>query len=294
VLSSNIFSYSAILILSRYELSVPKTWPSERSQDPVKKIRAAIIQFDVRLGDVKRNYSVVARRITSLAKQGAHLIVLPEMWSTGFANDRLNDLSESTPKVLEDLSALSRELGVTVIGSLPEKARNRIYNTAYVTDSDGSIAGAYRKVHLFTLTGEERYFQAGREAVVSETSLGPIGLMICYDLRFPELCRSLALRGARIVAVMAQWPAERVAHWKVLLLARAIENQLFVLGANRCGKDEGLAYAGHSRIVSPYGEVIARAGRPAGIITGTIDLALVEKARKQIPCLKERVPEAYE
>jgi predicted amidohydrolase len=259
----------------------------------VKSIRAAIIQFDVRPGDVEHNFSVVARRTTSLAKQGVDLILLPEMWSTGFANERLKDLSESTPKVLEDLSTLSRELGVMVIGSLPEKARNRIHNTAYVVDTDGSIVSAYRKVHLFTLTGEDGYFQAGREASVSETSLGPIGLVICYDLRFPELCRSLALRGARIVAVMAQWPAERAAHWKVLLTARAIENQLFVLGANRCGKDEGLVYAGHSRIISPYGEVIARAGKGPETLTGTIAMPLVDKTRKQIPCLQERVPEAY-
>jgi len=99
--------------------------------------------------------------------------------------------------------------------------------------------------------------------VVVETTLGDIGLMICYDLRFTELCRSLVLKGAQMVAVVAQWPAIRVAHWDVLLRARAIENQVFVFGVNRCGKDGALVYGGHSRIVSPWGEVLARAGKGA-------------------------------
>ncbi len=97
-----------------------------------------------------------------------------------------------------------------------------------------------------------------------------------------------------MVAVMAEWPAERVAHWEVLLKARAVENQLFILGANRCGADGDLAYAGHSRIISPFGEVVARAGKRPATLLATIDLRTVEQTRKQIPCLKERMPEAYE
>jgi len=258
-----------------------------------KIIRTAIIQFDIRLGDVESNLAVVRKRIATLAKQGTRLILLPEMWSTGFANDRLKEFSETTPRVLKDLSGIAKKLHLTIIGSLPEKKKAGIYNTAYVVDKDGSVADVYRKVHLFSPTGEDRYFKPGRKAVVSETSLGPIGLMICYDLRFPEFCRALALNGATLVAVMAQWPAERVTHWDTLLKARAIENQLFILGANRCGIDGNLAYAGHSRIISPYGEVMARAGKRHATISATIDLRVVERTRKYIPCLKERMPEAY-
>jgi omega-amidase len=259
----------------------------------VQNIEAAIIQFDVRLGDVERNVGVVKRRITSVARQGVQLVLLPEMWATGFANNRLQELSESTPRILQDLSKVSKGLHLTIIGSLPEKGKEGIHNTAYVVDRDGSIVAAYRKVHLFTLTGEDRYFKAGQEAVVTQTSLGPVGLVICYDLRFPELSRSLVLQGAKILAVMAQWPAERVVHWNVLLRGRAIENQVFVLGANRCGRDEGLAYAGHSRIISPYGEVMARAGKRPATLSAAVDLSLLERTRTHIPCLKDRVPEAY-
>ncbi|MBW2172457.1 MAG: carbon-nitrogen family hydrolase [Deltaproteobacteria bacterium] len=256
-------------------------------------IRTAIVQFDVRRGDVAWNVETVKRRIAAVAEHGTQLVVLPEMWSTGFANKRLKELSKTTPGILEDLSSVAKKLRLTIIGSMPEKVRGRVYNTAYVVDRDGSVAGTYRKVHLFSLTGEHRHFKAGRKAVISKTSLGRIGLMICYDLRFPELCRSLALDGARMVVVMAQWPAERVAHWDILLKARAVENQLFVFGANRCGSDPDVAYAGHSRIISPYGEVMARAGKQSATISATIDLRALQQTRKHIPCLKERVPEAY-
>ena len=260
----------------------------------MKKIKAAVIQFDVKLGDVGWNLGVVKQRINALAKKGVRLVLLPEMWSTGFANRRLNKLSETTPGIVKYLSVAAEKHNLMIIGSSPEKRGDGIYNTAYVLDCDGSIAGTYQKVHLFSPTAENRYFMPGRKAVVLKTTFGLIGLMICYDLRFPELCRSLVLGGAKIVAVMAQWPAARVGHWDVLLKARAIENQVFVLGANRCGKDGDLAYAGHSRIITPYGEVIARAGKRPATLLADIDLRVVEKTRKHIPCLEERVPDVYE
>ena len=257
------------------------------------KIRAGIIQFDVRIGDVQRNLTAAKRRILRLGQQGVQLVVLPEMWSTGFDNENLEELSETTPRILEDLAEVSERLHLTIVGSLPEKRPDGVYNTAYVVDRNGSIAGVYQKLHLFSPTGEDRYFRAGHEAVVAKTPLGPLGLMICYDLRFPELCRCLTLRGACMVVVMAQWPAVRVAHWEALLKARAIENQLFVLGVNRCGQDSHRVYAGHSRIISPDGEIIVKAGNRAASLLADIDLRLVEETRRQIPCLQERMPEAY-
>jgi omega-amidase len=259
----------------------------------VKKFKAAIIQFDVHRGDLERNLGHVKRRAIALSQQGVKLIVLPEMWSVGFANRRLKELAGTTALVLKDLRRVARELRMTIAGSLPEKRGNKIYNTAYVVDNDGAIAGTYRKVHLFSPTGEDQYFVGGRKAVIAHTSLGPIGLMICYDVRFPELCRSLTLRGAPIVAVMAQWPAERRIHWDVLLRARATENQIFILGANRCGMDGPMVYGGHSRIISPDGQILARAGNRPASLHAEIDLRAVDRIRNRIPCLKERVPQAY-
>lgn len=257
------------------------------------RIRAGIIQFDVRFGDVKRNVTTAKRHISRLGQQGVQLVVLPEMWSTGFDNENLQTLSKTTPQILEDLAEISEQLHLTIVGSLPQKRPDGIYNTAYVVDQDGSIAAVYQKIHLFSPTGEDRYFKPGHEAVVAKTPLGPLGLMICYDLRFPELCRCLTLAGACMIVVMAQWPAVRVAHWEALLKARAIENQLFVLGVNRCGQDSDRVYAGHSRIISPDGEIIGRAGNRPASLRADIDLRLVEKTRRQIPCLHERMPEAY-
>ncbi|OEU45211.1 MAG: hypothetical protein BBJ60_01330 [Desulfobacterales bacterium S7086C20] len=256
-------------------------------------VKSGIVQFDVCLGEIDHNLAVAKRLITSLARKGVQLVLLPEMWSTGFVNDSLEELSETTPEILEELMRLAKKRQLTIIGSLPEKRVDGIYNTAYVVDR-GVVCAEYRKVHLFTPTSEDKYFKSGRNAVVANTSLGRIGLMICYDLRFPELCRALALKGAEIIAVVAQWPAARVSHWDVLLKARAVENQVFVLGANRSGRDDELIYAGHSRLVSPYGEVLARAARRSATISATIDLSVLEQTRKQIPCLEQRVPEAYE
>ena len=258
----------------------------------MKRLKAGIVQFDVVVGDMDRNLSVVQQRIRSLAGQGVGMVVLPEMWSCGFANDRLDLFARSTPDILQILKILSKGQGITIIGSLPEAADGGIYNTAFVVDR-GDVCARYRKVHLFTPTREDRYFTSGREAVVASTSLGMIGLMICYDLRFPELSRILALQGAWIIVVMAQWPAARVFHWDILLKARAIENQVFVVGANRSGRDQELAYGGHSRIISPYGEVLGRASKRSGTIRATIDPDTLVQAREQIPCLEQRVPKAY-
>ena len=256
--------------------------------------KTGVIQFDVHRGDVEANLSSVTRRLANLNTKGIHLALLPEMWSTGFENERLGELADTTPKILDQLSAWSRKTGTAIIGSMPEKKNKKIYNTAYVVDRNGSVLKGYRKIHLFSPTQEDRFFSPGHEAVVVKTSLGNLGLMICYDLRFPELCRALVLKGAQMVAVLAQWPAVRIAHWDVLLRARAIENQVFVFGVNRCGQDGQLVYGGRSAIVSPRGETLARTGRRAASLTATVNMNHIKTVREQIPCLRERIPKAYE
>ncbi|MBW2109644.1 MAG: carbon-nitrogen family hydrolase [Deltaproteobacteria bacterium] len=259
----------------------------------MRRFKAGIVQMDICSGDVKKNLAVAQRRIAALSDRGARLVLLPEMWSTGFSYDRLESLCATTPGVLEALLRLSEDRALTIIGSMPERQSGHIYNTAYIVDR-GAVAARYSKVHLFSPTGEDRFFRAGAKAVMANTTLGPIGLMICYDLRFPELCRTVVLRGAHMVAVVAQWPQARIGHWDALLRARAVENLVFVFGANRCGRDGELVFGGHSRIVSPWGVVLARGrGRPESLLA-SIDITLVRDARRQIPCLKERVPEAYD
>jgi len=260
----------------------------------MKKIPAGIYQFDIHMGAVDQNVKTALDGISRLSDQGAGLLVLPEMWSSGFDYPRLSAHAAETPKILDTLAKTASEKSLLIAGSLPEAEGDHIYNTLYVIDNNGKIAGSYRKAHLFSLIGEDRHLCAGDRPVICETDAGRLGLMICYDLRFPEFCRSLALQGAEIVIVCAQWPSPRIDHWDVLLRARAIENQLFMIGANRSGADGELLFSGHSQIVSPTGKVLAMTTAPDTTLTTTIDAAEIEQFRNQFNCLEQRVPSAYD
>ncbi len=258
-----------------------------------RKLRIALIQSDVILGDLESNLAYILKEIRMVADQGAELVLLPEMWSCGFDNPNLAHHAGKTPEIIETLSRIAEKYSLLIAGSVPESVENRIFNTMYLIERDGSVVGAYRKVHLFPLTREPDFFDAGNRNVVCRTSLGNIGLMICYDLRFPELARALALQGVELVLVSAQWPLIRVLHWNILLQARAIENQLFLAGVNRCGHDSDLEYGGHSQVISPWGNIIVRADTTPCSLIGEIYFGEIREFRSKIPCLEQRVPEAY-
>ncbi|AOY57670.1 MULTISPECIES: carbon-nitrogen family hydrolase [Desulfococcus] len=256
--------------------------------------KVGFIQFDILTGEVSGNMTEAERHLEHLGDAGVAMAVLPEMWSCGFDNANLARHAESTPRILDRLSKTAIRHRMVIAGSLPEVAEGRIYNTLYLLDADGRIAGTYRKIHLFSVAGEHKHFSAGTRSVVCDTALGPVGLMICYDLRFPELCRALALKGARIVVVPAQWPDIRIEVWDVLARARAMENQIYIIGANRCGVENETRFPGHSIIVDPGGSVLAWA--PDGDTrtdTAVVDLPHLERIREKVPALNERMPEAY-
>ncbi len=255
------------------------------------KFTAASVQFDIKLGDVDYNLSYVLSEIRRISKEGVRLIVLPEMWSTGYAWRKLGRLSERTPEILKDLKKVSIK-GVVIIGSMPEKDGEDIYNAAYVIDS-GKLIGKYRKIHLFTPMKEDYFLKAGNEPFLCNTSVGKVGVLICYDVRFPELPRRLTLEGAEILAVPAEWPHPRLDHWKTILKARAIENQLFVIAANRCGRQGMVRFCGNSMIVNPWGAVISEAGEETSTITADIDLSQVARYREDMPALTSRRPGVY-
>lgn len=256
----------------------------------VHNFKAAAIQFDIRLGDIDYNLSYALSEIKRLTDEGVKLILLPEMWSTGYAWRKLAKLSEQTPQILKELMSASKK--AVIIGSMPEKDGDDIYNTAYVIDS-GKLIGKYRKIHLFTPMKEDYFLKPGNKTLLGDTSVGKIGVLICYDVRFPELARKLTLEGAEILVVPAEWPHPRLDHWKTILKARAIENQLFVIAANRCGKQGMVRFCGNSMIVNPWGEVIANADEDEATVKAEIDLGLVNKYREDMPALKSRRPEVY-
>lgn len=255
-------------------------------------IIAAAIQFNVKQGDVDANLAYVREALPRAAGQGANLAVLPEMWSSGFAYKNLNELALRTAGIVDELLTLSRELKLVIVGSMPEPNGDKVFNTVYVADN-GKLAGVYRKIHLFSLLGEDRAFSGGDSWLLADTSIGKIGVIICYDLRFPELSRRLAVEGAQIICVPAQWPKPRQEHWRTLLRARAIENQLFVIGCNACGTVGKLDFFGMSMIIDPKGEPLGEAGESEVEINAPLDMQAMADWRAQIPCFNDRKPGSY-
>jgi predicted amidohydrolase len=257
-----------------------------------RKICAAAVQFHITLGCVDINLQAGLSGIRKAHEKGARLAVLPEMWSTGYDYKRLAALAEETPRVIETLRGITSELGMVIVGSLPEKENGAIYNTAYVIEQ-GEVRASYRKMHLFSMMGEDRFLSAGDASLVVPTSVGRIGVAICYDLRFPELFRKMALEGAEIICLPAEWPKPRQDHWRTLLRARAIENQLFVAAANCCGIQGKLDFFGMSLLISPRGEILAEGGETATELSAIFDFEEMSTYRFQIPCFKDRRPEVY-
>lgn len=257
-----------------------------------RKVCAAAIQFNIALGDVQANLEQAVAGLRRAREKGARLAVLPEMWSTGYAYRHLTELAEETPQVVEALKQQTAELQMVVVGSLPEKQDGRIYNTAYVIDHGGE-AGSYRKLHLFSTMREDRFLAAGDKTLVVPTAVGRIGVATCYDLRFPELFRKLALDGAEILCLPAEWPKPRQEHWRTLLRARAIENQVFVAAANCCGWQGKLDFFGMSLLIAPRGEILAEGGEVADELVAEFDFAELNDYRAQIPVYQERRADIY-
>ncbi len=254
---------------------------------------AGIVQFDVAKGNLNKNIKMAFKGLEKLSGDGVSLAVLPEMFSCGFDNDNLKIHAQESDKVVEKLSGFAKQHRMIIAGSLPENESGNIFNTMVLIDRDGSIAASYRKTHLFKLTDEHHYYTPGDAITLADTSLGKIGMMICYDLRFPELCRQLAREGAFMVIVAAQWPTPRKEHWEVLNRARAIENQIFIVCTNRTGSDKDLDFPGCSMVIDPTGNILAHAGSNKNAIAAPVDRAVMETAREQIPCMTDRRADLY-
>lgn len=258
----------------------------------MSQIQAAAVQFNVKQGDVDANLAYVREALPRVAAQGANLVVLPEMWPCGFAYRNLNQLALRTEGIVEELLGLSARHKLVIVGSMPEPNGDKVFNTVYVVDN-GRLSGVYRKIHLFSLLGEDNAFSGGDSWLLAETTIGRVGVIICYDLRFPELSRRLALEGAEVICVPAQWPLPRQDHWRTLLRARAMENQLFVVACNACGPIGRLDFFGMSMIIDPKGDVLAETGEKEGEIYSPLDRQVMIDWRMKIPCFNDRKPEIY-
>jgi predicted amidohydrolase len=259
----------------------------------VPPYKAAALQFRIDMGAVEANAGRAFALLREAVDRGAALCVLPEMWSTGFAYERLFSLAGTTPEILHELRTFASGKRVVIAGSLPERSGRTVCNTLYVIDATGVVTGRYRKTHLFQPSGEHLHFRKGTRAEVAPTGVGTVGPHICYDIRFPELSRKYFLDGATLFCVSAQWPSVRKAHWELLNAARAVENQLFVIASNAVGRSGDFRYSGGSLIVSPWGERLASVGEEEGLAMAAIDPAQVAEVRRRIPCAQDRNERAY-
>jgi predicted amidohydrolase len=265
-------------------------------------LRAAAVQLNS-IGEKDRNLEAAERLVRAAAADGAELVALPEKWNLLAAGDELLDGAE--PLDGPSLTAArdwARELGIHLLaGSISERGAEKAFNTSVLIDPEGEDLAVYRKIHMFDVdVGGVSYRESDHEEPGSEIVTAPLGeliagLTVCYDLRFPELYRILAVRGARLVAVPSAFTAATGRdHWEVLLRARAIENQVFVLAPNQTGEaPPHFDSYGHSAIVDPWGRVLALASGGEGFVAADLDLAEQERARVSLPSLANRRPQAY-
>src|ERR671918_1378267 len=268
-------------------------------------MRAAAIQLNS-TNDKARNLELAGRLVRDAARDGAELVVLPEKWNLLGAATEL----EAGAEELEDGASIgaarewARELGIHLVaGSIAERVAGaeRLFNTSALIDPSGRLAAVYRKIHMFDVEvggvtyRESEHEQPGEEIVTASAGAVEVGLSVCYDLRFPELYRILAVRGARLITVPSAFTlATGRDHWEVLLRARAIENQAFVLAPNQVGEAPPRYRSyGRSMIVDPWGVVLAQAPDREDVIVADLDLERQASIRESLPSLANRRPEAY-
>ncbi|MGE5277855.1 MAG: carbon-nitrogen family hydrolase [Acidobacteriota bacterium] len=254
-------------------------------------MRVALLQLDIVWEDWAASHARAGRLLEEAAGGGARLAVLPEMFSTGFSM-RPERVAQPPGGPSETfLRERARELGLWIIASVPEARDGRPRNVALVVPPAGEVS-RYAKIHPFSFAGEDRQYEAGEGIVTVSIEGTRVTPFICYDLRFPEPFR-LAADSTDLYVVVSNWPERRKSHLRVLLEARAIENQAYVVGVNRTGEGDGVRYVGNSVAFSPWGEVLAEAGEEEKVHFCEVDAAVVARARETFPALRDRRPEAY-
>jgi omega-amidase len=219
------------------------------------------------------------------------LVVLPELFATGFTMNAEVLAEPPGGPTEQGLAALSREFEVTLLGGvLGRGPGGRPRNLSVAFTPEGREAARYAKMQPFTPGGESQHYEAGQDPVLFPWAGFQVAPFICYDLRFPEIFRAAVGRGAQLFTVMANWPVARIEHWTALLRARAIENQAYVVGVNRCGTDPNLAYNGRSLIVGPYGDILAQGGEGEALLQAEVEVAGLVEYRKALPFLADMRP----
>lgn len=262
----------------------------------VESMNIALIQMAIKKGDKKANFTTVEKMVKRALTENPEidLFILPELWSTGYALTELSSLaSNEGQEEAEYLGELAKEFNVWFAGgSVAAKTPHGIFNRAQIINRNGHTEKIYDKVHLVPMLDEHKFLAPGNSHCTHEIEGINFGFAICYDIRFCELIRKLALHSAQALIVSAEWPLIRLSHWQALLKARAIENQFYVLACNTISAADSY-FAGHSVCLGPDGSTLCQFEFEEDIKVASIDVNNVSEVRKKVPVFEDRRPEIY-
>ena len=260
-------------------------------------MKVACIQMDMMFANPDENFRKAEILINRAIEAGADTVVLPETWNTGFfPKENLKELADNNgSRTKAVLSGIALEKGVNIVGgSVANVKDDGVYNTCYVFNRKGECVAEYDKTHLFSPMDEDKFFNKGDHVSTFELDGLKCAVIICYDVRFPELTRTMTVNGVDILFMVSQWPLVRVPHLDALTKARAIENQMFVVCCNSSGTAGQTIYGGNSSVNDPWGVTIAHAkGQEEEIIIADCDTSILEGIRSSINVFRDRRPEIY-
>lgn len=256
-------------------------------------MKISLLQFRSEIGNVENNMNTMENMVKKAMEAEAvpDVLVLPELWSTAFFPtpiEKYADTPDNSYWGREKIASLAKKYNVNIVGgSVATQEDGAICNKAYIFNRKGNVVAEYTKTHLFSFSGEDNHFKKGDELVTFELDGCKCGILICYDIRFPEAARTLALQGINVLFLPAAWPLKRSYHWNTLIRARAIENQMYVAAVNSCGE---------SAIIDPWGEeaaAAAKGSRESAIISSDIQLEKIQEIRSTINVFRDRRKEIY-
>ena len=251
-------------------------------------MKVALFQMDLAWENKQANFIKVESLMEKIKDKNIDLVILPELFSTGYTMNSDSLAEDIRGETFQFLSHVAQKYNLNILGSLIEKKGDTPRNSAIVINNKGALIAHYSKIHLPKFTDEVNHFAAGKELSLFEVKSDTIGITICYDVRFPELFRMLSEKGAQCIITIASWPVERIQHWDLLLRARALENQLFVIGVNRAGVSPSGTYPGHSKIIDPLGNILVEAPEKEDNVVYELDFSEVDRIRKELPIQDDR------
>ncbi len=250
-------------------------------------MKIAIAQIDIAWRDKGKNFQKTHELAYLASNNNCDVLILPETFNTGFCFDE-SLIEEEGGETENFLMELSKKLKINILAGYLQRINGKNSNCVKVFSKDGKTVTSYAKIHLFSLLNEDKFCSAGNSPVTFQLQEFKCSVFICYDLRFPEVFRSV-VPSAEVFFIVANWPASRLEHWSCLLKARAIENQCYVVGVNRVGVDgNGIQYAGKSAVYDPFGKAIVEGDNREGILFCELNKRELVKIRKKFPFLKDK------